>query len=104
MRAEILVLAKYVADRVRRARGRVVTIIVRHVSPTAETRGYISYVVRRLTQCGEAEKVAPGKYVLREGSEIWRRAKKGDILGIIRLIYACLFSKRNLPHLPVAQI
>jgi len=103
MRMEIVVLAKYIADRVRRARGRVVTLALRHISPVAELRSYFAYVMKQLARCGEVEKVAPGKYALREGSETWKRAKEGDILGVVRLIYTCLFSKRNPPRPPQSR-
>jgi len=84
MKVEEIMLAKYIADRAKTAKGRVITIHVSHVAPTAEARGRIAYILTQLTRRNIGlVKVTNGKYLLYLDSELGRRAKERDILGVI---------------------
>jgi len=87
MKVEEIVLAKYIADRVAFARGRVVTLHVGHISPSAEARSRIAFILTQLSKRNVGVvKVGPGKYALYVDSELGRRAKERNILGIISYI------------------
>jgi len=85
MEVDEIVLARYIVERVRAARGRVVTLHVSHIAHTADARGRIAYILSTLCKRGDGVvRVGHGKYVLHLDSVLGRYAKEGDILGIIR--------------------